>query len=81
VRITPNHLDVLLHFYVSAEPHPRAHAPAVQQAIADWCEMGMLDGRPGPSPTTEKAHAWIEHLLRTPLPVAEWVIPPHEESA
>lgn len=81
MRISPNHLDVPLHFYVSPEAHPRAHAPAVQQAIADWIEMGMLDTKAGGSPTTEKAHAWIEHILRTPLPVSNWVIPEREADA
>lgn len=42
--MTPNDLEVLIHFYVSPHHHPRRDAPAVKDAIAKWGRLGMIKG-------------------------------------
>jgi len=69
--VTPNHLEVLLHYYTSPSDHPRKFAGAVAQAEQDWIDYGVL----GRCPTRQNGYvvtpygeAWLKAFLRTPPP-------------
>lgn len=40
--MTPLQIEVLLHFNATVEPHPRADAPAVAEALRIFSKDGML---------------------------------------
>lgn len=80
--MTPFEFDILLHYYVSSAPHRvELENPPIWPETRAWLlAEGLLELR---SPTesggayraTERAKAYIEHVLATPLPVSKWVIP------
>jgi hypothetical protein len=71
--VTPNLIEVLLHCYVSPEPHPRIHAPAVREAL-DWLhDRDLVYAKSDRYATTVRGEAWIEMLLATPLPSMAWI--------
>lgn len=83
---TPSDLEVLIHFHVCALPHPRAQAPAVQDAIRRFTNAGILEPEPaeggqqapayyGCYQTTEKGRAWLSMILATPYPKTAYVDP------
>jgi hypothetical protein len=83
---TPNHIEVLLHYHVSVEEHPRPLAPAVQEAVQWFLDVGLLEpsidkGFRSPYHTTERARVLIDAWCSQPLPVQVWVIPATRESA
>jgi len=73
--MTPNDLEILIHYYVSNEPHPRLNAPAVQHSI----EKFVLDGIfklyviGNKTRITEKGKAWLKTILSVPYPQKVWV--------
>jgi len=84
--ITPNHLDVFLHYYCKPTQHPRYHAPAVQEALAFFVRNEMLSyERRGDADieysATEKGVFWLEHLLSIPMPVTSYKIPQAEDQS
>lgn len=73
---TPNNLDVLMHCFVTAEPHPRRDAPAVIEAFRYLRDEGLISIKHGEQPrVTEKGNFYIEHLLAQPFPVESYQIP------
>jgi hypothetical protein len=67
--MSPNHLDVLIHYNGFAQPHPRFAAPAVQEAISFWVAQGFLEPDGGSASlfrTTERqgAHTGAVYLGR-----------------
>lgn len=70
VIFSPNNIDVLLHFHVSDEPHPRREAPAVQDAIAWFLDIGVIAHGEHPYcyRTTDLGKAWVESLCNVPIP-------------
>lgn len=74
---SPNNIEVLLHYYVSPEPHPRRHAPAVDCATNDLLRAGAIvpraDHRGTCFQTTELGCAWVAALCQVPPPTAVWV--------
>lgn len=88
--MTPNDLDVLMHYYVMAREHPRILAPAVAQSIRHFLDEDMLmpNDRVPLNPddedllpsyrTTKKAEFFIEYILHTPYPEIKQIykIPP-----
>ena len=84
--ISPSNLELLLHYFHSAQPHPRVDAPAIQSGIAYLLMEDMIvargesfSGEPRRYQTTDKADAYIQHLLEIPFPEAKWVIPDGSE--
>lgn len=71
---SPSNLELLLHCYYSTEAHPRRGAPAVEEGIEYLQRHGMIDRADFPR-ATEKAEAFIKHLLAVPFPVQRWEIP------
>lgn len=82
--MTPNDIDVLLHYYTSSGPHPRLSAPAVLGAVEAFCGTGILEPVPDNSivglyKTTERGNALVEAICRTPLPKAAFIDPRTKE--
>lgn len=77
--MTPNEIDVLLHYHTSPEAHPRASAPAVKHAIATLLSWGLLTTeRAGDVRfycTTSKGRAHVKQLcdLKTPIEKRMWI--------
>lgn len=73
---TPNDIEVLLHYYVSPDPHPRAHAPAVQETTKQFLKQGVIqlcaDGLGGYS-VTPRGEAWVKALCAVPAPRRGWI--------
>lgn len=79
--MTPNDIDVLLHYYTSPEPHEQVNAPSVREAIASFVEREIFVCRPvvnayGNSyEVTEKGRKLVVMLCATPDPVHKWLDP------
>lgn len=54
--MTPLEIEVLLHCFVSPDPHPRLYAPAVREAIERFVKLGCLRPIPLSTPEIER---WI----------------------
>jgi len=79
--MTPNDIDVLLHYYVCTEHHPRADAPWVKDSLRFWIKEEILVAEADPIPQgchglviSERGECFIKELLATPLPVTKWVV-------
>ena len=81
---TPNDIEVLLHYYVSPEPHPRVEADAVRQTIGRYLKEGILEeDKEGTFVegtkklncycVTDKGKAWLRLILSVPYPKQAWV--------
>lgn len=71
--LTPTELDILVHFYVSAWPHPRCADLAVKEAIEAFIDDGVMHDINGVPTVTEKGDAWLQEILSTPQPRQAWV--------
>ena len=73
---SPNNIDVLLHFAISTEPHPRRHAPSVNEAINELLFAGALvpaTGEPERFAATPLGLAWVQALCNVPPPRAAFI--------
>lgn len=66
IPLTPNDIEVLLHYHCSSEPHPRFGAPAVTDTVQRFIDLGVLT-RPNLTITPLGA-AWVKALCATPMP-------------
>jgi hypothetical protein len=76
--MTPAEIEVLLHYYYSADPSPRLHAPIVQSSIKMFVFNGMLkEGGSAGYETTSRGKALVKMLCLTPYPEREvrWIDP------
>ena len=72
--MTPNDIEILLHCYSCAAPHPRKSAPSVIDSFENFVANGMLvqdleysaDG--DIYRTTDKGAAHVLNLCNTPMP-------------
>lgn len=75
--LTPNDLDVLIHFCVCPAPHERQSAPAVQESIKMFVDSGLLELSCGLTRNgyiaTEKGHAHLRQLCSIQFPSQAWV--------
>ena len=71
--MTPNDIDVLLHYHVSPILHPSFNAPAVQEATHQFLLDGILESTGDSYTTSDRGKAWIEMILRVPYPRQVWV--------
>ena len=75
--MTPNDLDVLIHYYVSPTKHPRFEAPAVQDAISRWVSNNCMQWLEEENTyvCTPRGNAHMCQLLSVPLPTLSerWV--------
>lgn len=81
--MTPNEIEVLIHYHVSPEPHPRVDSGAVQYALDMFVENGIItyNGQRGYYETTDRGKALVEALCNTPFPVERWVDPRFERNS
>jgi len=74
-HLTPSALEVLLHYHYSPVEHPRIDVLAVESAIADFYEMGVLESvvpnkyDDASWKLTTKGDVWLKKILATPCPV------------
>lgn len=76
--MTPNDIEVLLHYHSSSELHPRLDAPAVQDAINMFEDNGILHKIPhsfGLWHTTKRGEALVQMLCSTPYPTEKFINP------
>jgi hypothetical protein len=73
-----SNLELLLHCHYSPDPHPRLHAPSIQEGIEHLLAHGMIDHTTVSQvyKTTEKGKYYIEWLLHVPFPRGVWEMPP-----
>jgi hypothetical protein len=76
---SPSNLELLLHCYYSPEPHPRYHAPAIQEGLKHLLDHKMISGDGNIFHTTPKGEAFIKHLMTIPFPVTTYKIPDQPE--
>ena len=67
--MTPLHLEILMHYFVSGTMFPRS-TPTITEYQGHLVELGLLDTELS---VTEKGKLWIERVLNTPMPVQKWV--------
>jgi hypothetical protein len=76
---TPNEIEIILHYHVSPERHPRHDAPAVYGAREHFLREGMIEPAAQYGEycfvTTEKGRAYVGMLCATPFPVTKYVDP------
>jgi hypothetical protein len=79
---TPNHIEVLIHYYLSSTDHPRLSSPAVKEIVREFVEDDIfedisdftLEKINSPSfKLTEKGIAWLLMLLDTPYPIPKTI--------
>ena len=72
--MTPNDLEILIHFNCSGEPHPRRSAPAVKDSIKMLEMLNLIEGRTDESyNTTERGKCYMKLLCNLPLPEKVWL--------
>lgn len=72
--MTPLHLSILLHYYGSMAPY--GNPSAVADEYTDWlCREGLIIPTKEAYVASPRGCFFIEALLKTPLPVQQWVIP------
>jgi len=76
--MTPNDIDVLIHYHTSRAPHPRADAPAVSDSIECFIGNGVFhcvdgEGMKDYITTTDKGKALMKMLCDVEFPRQAWV--------
>ena len=73
--MTPNDLEILIHYYVSIVPHPRLNTPEIQHSIEKFVSDGIFKLYVIGNKTriTEKGKAWLKTILSVPYPQKVWV--------
>ena len=71
--MTPSDIEILIHCHVCPEPHPRSHAPAVQQSIEQFVIDDILKPKDNSYITTARGDALVRMLCNTELPQQAWI--------
>ena len=73
--MTPSDIEILLHYHTCPEPHPRTHAPAVQDTIRWFVSLGILEekGHLQSYRTTGKGNALVRMLCNVGMPQLAWL--------
>ena len=74
--MTPNSIEILIHYHVSPTPHPRIKFPAVQDELASLFAKGLIEPHPQLADvyrTTARGDAHIKQLCELDFPVQAWV--------
>ena len=72
-HMTPNDIEILIHYHVSPAPHPRISAPAVESATLMLQEHGLIHLVDGSYRTTDRGSAHVQQLCELDFPRAAWV--------
>jgi hypothetical protein len=82
MKMCPSDIEVLIHYLVSREEHPRFEAPAVVCAINLFLGKGIFEDRVAGEigytssyRVTARGIALVDMLCATPLPVSVWQDP------
>ncbi len=70
--MTPNDLEVLIHYHTTPGKHPRIDAPAVVESINGFLKDGVLKRAELNIVVTEMGRAWLDIILETPYPTMVW---------
>lgn len=73
--MTPNDIEILIHYYSSLRHHPRLDAPAVSGAIDDFMMRGLLISNSSNSgyEVTDLGRAHIAQLCNLPIPTIAYI--------
>ena len=86
MKLSPIHIEVLLHYLADPEEHPRHDSPAVMCAINWFLGEGIFElTKPSHSVAmidynssyrvTERGRVFVDMLCETPFPVPTWKDP------
>jgi len=70
---TPNDIEILIHYAVCPEQHPRFEAGAVQETIRRFLGEGIFVKIGERIKVTTKGRVWIKMILDTPYPEQVWM--------
>lgn len=74
--MTPNEIDVLVHYHCKGDPHPRINAIAVKGAVEMFIKIGILEPNGvNHYDLTERGAKLLKMLCETPFPEKKWVDP------
>ena len=73
--LTPNGLEILIHYHVCNFQHPGSDAPAVQEAIDKFIGLGILKRITNQYYLTRKGKVWLQMILETPCPETIFIDP------
>lgn len=72
--MTPNDIDILIHYHCSSSRHDRFDAPTVQESLIWMVEDDLLEFcSPDSYRTTEKGKAHVRQLCNLPLPKSVFI--------
>lgn len=87
LEVSPLTIQIMLACFCTPEPsswfEPDQWCSTASIDVRHWLlEAGLItgiDGIPDTEPrATERGKAWIGFICATPLPVAQWILPPRE---
>lgn len=67
-NMTPNEIEVLIHCHVTPTVHPRANAPAVEDAIQRFLKHGLIEKDDSYYKTTGRGEVHVKQLCSLPWP-------------
>lgn len=73
--MTPCAAEILMHYYYTAEPHPNIKYTGFQDAVVWLLDERLLAEKQNhfKYEVTPKGVAWIEYILKIPLPEPGWI--------
>jgi hypothetical protein len=77
--MTPNDIEILIHYTVCPSEHLRKTAPAVQESAEKFIELGIFERRDHTEDSTSsyiatnKGRALLQILCNTPMPEEAWI--------
>ena len=75
MRLTPLHIEIMLHYACTSSPFPRLGAPACAEYAQQLYVEGLLMDDGAGFKATDKGKAWIHYLCEVPFPIQQWVLP------
>lgn len=69
--LTPNDLEILIHYYVSPAEHPRFNY--IRPTIDEFVRNGILERKDDEYAVTDKGRAWLISILQVPCPTQAWI--------
>jgi len=73
--MTPNDIEVLLHYHCCPRLHDRDYAPAVKESTEKLIHAEMIQPCGGYYKTTSGGKMLVAMLCSTPFPVNQWIDP------
>lgn len=72
---SPFNIEILLHYHVSPEPHPRIELESVRHFTDELVKLGVIVHKQSPNSyiTTDLGRSWVEALCNVELPRQAYV--------